>query len=75
MKVLTKTYYVFEICGRTSTVQDRIKACQESHKLLEDPATVVEPQYARGEPYPTAIKVIFGDGPVRSYGLRWEVKK
>jgi hypothetical protein len=69
MEVKTKTYYTCKICGKTSTVEEKIKQCESSH-LTIDADTTIEPDYARGKSYPIGFWVI-KDGMRYYYDYRF----
>lgn len=65
MKTIEKKYYVCEICGKTGQDEEKILACQESHKDL-NPA-VVECTYAKGKVLPKTATFVFPDGSKAEY--------
>ena len=53
MGITTKKYYTCYFCGRTSTNEEKIKACEASH-IGVYPETSIEETYGRNPrvPYP-----------------------
>ena len=68
MEITTKKYYTCCLCGRTSTNEDKIKACEASHIGI-DPDMPIEEIYGRNRkvPYPENIRVIMQDGSLGVY--------
>ena len=78
MKTVEKKYYVCEICGKSSTNEEKIKECQEKHRIITDECEVAT-NYPKGKPVPSDIVISFPDGAKASYYLIYfddkEVKK
>lgn len=65
MKTLNKTFYVCEICGRTSQDGEKIAECQAAHKDVE--SAEVEPVFSKGAAFPRALKIMFAGGATAIY--------
>ena len=70
MEITTKKYYTCCLCGRTSTNEDKIKACEASHVGVY-PETSIEETYGRNPrvPYPDIIRVVMQDGAIAAYNF------
>ena len=70
MEITTKKYYTCCLCGRTSTNEEKIKACEASHIGI-DPDMPIEGIYSRNRkvPYPESIRVVMQDGILGVYCL------
>jgi hypothetical protein len=73
MKIVEKKIYVCEMCGRTSSSEEKIKECQASHQVIGDDVQM-EYFYGKGKRVPKSVKFIFSDGTVALYEISFEGK-
>ena len=78
MRTVEKKYYVCEICGKSSTNEEKIKGCQEKHRTVTDECEVAV-NYKKSQEVPNDIVITFPDGAKAGYYLNYfddeEVKK
>ena len=71
MKTVSKKYYICEICGKSSQVEERIAECQQSHLFIND-SCEIEHRFEKGKKSPKFLTVTFPDGSVVGYSRDWE---
>lgn len=66
MKTINKTYFVCEVCGKTSQSEEKVRACQEGHHKTDDACTIT-PVYRNGVATPVSLEIAFADGETVTY--------
>lgn len=61
MKTIEKKYYVCEICGKSSSDERKVCACQNKHAVFDE-ETNIEPFYSKGIPFPGILRIKFSNG-------------
>jgi len=64
MKVITKKYYICEVCGKKSQDEEKIKACV--HQFVGEECKI-EQMFENGKTYPNEIRITFEDGAKGAY--------
>lgn len=66
MDIKTKSFYTCKCCGKTSTVQQKIADCENSHIGIDADQTV-EASYKKGSRYPSELRIVMEDSATGVY--------
>jgi len=73
MKTVEKRYFVCETCGRTSLNEEKILACQASHRHIIE-GCQIQVLFNKGGIFPHEINISWADGAVANYILNFTEK-
>jgi len=71
MNVTNKEYFHCSVCGKTSTVEKKIKDCEASHVQIDTDKTLTTNYKGSRNSYPSEIGVPMADGKTAYYSFNF----
>lgn len=66
MKTVTKSYFICDVCGKTSSDKNKIIKCQQSHRQITDECEVIV-GFCKSKEFPHLLRVRWPDKEERIY--------